>query len=98
MGLATRKPVYWASDQVRPNPVYSATGSYQKIAILFISCLDMILHKKNNKGAEQTVQMHRLVCALVVCKPRRQVSCIKAHMRTTVLINTRDHVISKSML
>ena len=29
----------------------------------------MILFKTNNKGADQTARMRRLVCAFVVCKP-----------------------------
>ena len=33
----------------------------------------MILSNKSNKGADQTVQMHSLICAFVVHKPRRQV-------------------------
>ena len=32
-----------------------------------------IIHKANDKGADQTARMHRLVCACVVRKPRRQV-------------------------
>ena len=31
--------------------------------------LDRILSKENNKGADQTAQMHRLICAFVVGKP-----------------------------
>ena len=34
----------------------------------------------NNKSADQTARMRRLVCAFVVHKPRRQVSRVEAHM------------------
>ena len=44
--------------------------SSQKTEISFVASLDMILLKKaNNKGADQTVRMCRLVCAFVVRNP-----------------------------
>ena len=34
----------------------------------------------NNKGADQTARMRRLVCACVVKKNADRFSCVKAHM------------------
>ena len=34
----------------------------------------------NNKGTDQSAGMRRLICAFIVCKPRRKVSRVKANI------------------
>ena len=62
-----RKCVFRISDQVRFKRAYSATETSYKIEISLVASLYMIL--SNNKGADQTARMRRLVCAFVVRKP-----------------------------
>ena len=50
-------------------PVSSAKETSLKIEISPAASLHMILSKKQKKGADQTAQMRRLVCACVVHKP-----------------------------
>ena len=54
----------------------------RKVEISPVASLDMILSKKRKtKGADQTVRMHRLVCALVVRNiPKTGFSHVEAHV------------------
>ena len=56
------------SIKVSFKPSSSATETSYKNEVSLVASLDMILsnNKANNKGAVQTVRMHRLVCASVV--------------------------------
>ena len=74
MGIDTTKTVFGVPrDNARLKPVSSATKTSQKIEISLETTLDIILSKKaNNKGADQSARMHRLICAFVVRKARRQ--------------------------
>ena len=75
MGLVARKPSFGVPDQASFKPVFSATET--KLDNWNFTCSKFTYYafqKANNKGAEHTAQMCRLVCACVVCKPpRRQV-------------------------
>ena len=73
LGLDVTKPVFGVFHKVRLKPVSSATETSQKIEISLIASLDMILSKiskyvskdGNNKGADQTARMRRLVYTFV---------------------------------
>ena len=65
-----RKAVFGVSDKASFKPVSSTTEAILKIEISPVPNLHMILSQKtNNKGADQTGPMRRLVCACVVRKP-----------------------------
>ena len=60
LGLVARKPVFGVSDKASFKPVFSTTRckfTYNTF------------QKANNKGADQTARMRKLVCACVVRKP-----------------------------
>ena len=59
MGLDATKHVFGVSDTARLKPVSSASETSQKLKKCTCSKLEMI----NNKGADQSVRMRRLVCA-----------------------------------
>ena len=61
MGLNAKKPVFGVSDNVRFKPVSSATETSKSRYDTF--------QLGNNKGADQTERMHRLVCNFVGRKP-----------------------------
>ena len=68
MGLKAWKPVLGISDQVRLEPVYSATENSLITVTLHVANLAIItIQRATNKGADQTAWMPRLVCAFVVC-------------------------------
>ena len=56
-------------DQLIPNSACSATDISWNIEILLLASFDII----HNKSADQTTQMHRLVCILLIIHPRRQI-------------------------
>ena len=66
--LVTRKPVFGVCDLVRLKPVCSATETTQGLEILDIASTGIIrtIQVGNNKGANQTARMRRLICAYVV--------------------------------
>ena len=70
LGCDLRKPVFGVSDQVIPKPACSATETSQNSEILLVASFDndIFQYKANNKGADQTVLMCRLVCTFVVGK------------------------------
>ena len=69
MGLDVTKPVFGVSDKARLKPVSSATETSFKIGISLVASLNMIFSEKvNNKGADQSAWMGRLVCTFVVPK------------------------------
>ena len=47
------------------NPVFSATETSRNSEISLVAIFDLIFSKKNNKGADQSARMRRLVCAFV---------------------------------
>ena len=70
MGLVARKPAFGVSHKASFKPVSSATETSLKIEILICSKFSYdTFNKANNKGADQTAWMRRLVCACVVRKP-----------------------------
>ena len=67
MSLVTRKPVFWVFDQVRLKPACTAPEARWRLEISDIETRSMILpRQRNNKGADQTARMRRLICAFVV--------------------------------
>ena len=70
MGLNETKPVFGVSDKASFKPVSSATETSKKIEISPLASLYMILSEKtNNKGADKTAWIGRLVYTCVVHKP-----------------------------
>ena len=67
-GEDVTKPVFGVFDKASFKPVSSATEISRKVEVSPVASLHMI-RKVNNKGADQTARMRRLVCACVVCKP-----------------------------
>ena len=67
------QPVFGVSDKMRLKPNSSATETSVILKNLLVARLDMVLSKANNKGADQTAGMRRLVCVFVVHNHRRQV-------------------------
>ena len=65
-----RKPVFGVSDKTGFKPVSSATENWNFTCSKFTY---ETFQKVNNKGADQTSRMRRLVCDCVVKNPRRQV-------------------------
>ena len=87
MGCDVRKPVFTASEQVRPKPVCTATPISQNIEIFAWSKFDCYtFHILNNKGADQTVRMHRLVCAFVVRRQLIQVFSRQGPLKTHIIL------------
>ena len=73
MDLVARKPVFGISDRVRMKPFSSATETSQKLEISPIASFRYATFRRaNNKHANQTARICRLVCACVVLKPRGQ--------------------------
>ena len=68
MGLDVRKPVFVVSNKVRFKPTCLATETTQKIEIVLVASPDTFQYM-NNKGADQTARMHRLICAFIVRAP-----------------------------
>ena len=70
LGLVVRKPVFGVSEKVSLKPISTATETSKKIEMSLVASLDNgAFQTANNKGADQTARMHRLVLAFVVCKP-----------------------------
>ena len=68
MGLDVTKPVFGVSDKASFKPVSSAIETSKKIEISPVASLhNGTFQKANNKGADQTAPMRRLVCACVIC-------------------------------
>ena len=71
IGLIATKPVFGVSDIVKLKPLSSATEASLKVENV-CTCSKFRRYDNfklsNNKGADQTARMHRLVCAFVVCK------------------------------
>ena len=67
IGLHARNPLFGVSDQVMPKLACSARkfACSKLVYDTFLSA--------NNKGADQPVRLHRLVCIFVVRKPPKQV-------------------------
>ena len=73
MDLVARKPVFGVSDKVRMKPFSAAAETSQKLEICLIASFRYdIFRRANNKRANQTARIRRLVCAGVVLKPRGQ--------------------------
>ena len=69
MSHVTRKPFFGVCDQVRLKPACSATETSKSLEILGIDTI----RAANNKDADQTARMHRLICAFVVRIWQKQV-------------------------
>ena len=70
MGLVGKKPVFGVSDKASFKPVSSATESSFKNSNFTCSKSTYDTFQiANNKGADQTAPMRRLVCAFLVRKP-----------------------------
>ena len=71
MGLVVTKSVSGVSHKARLKSSSSATETSLKIEISAIASLDNsdTFQKANNKGADQTVPMRRVVCTFDVHKP-----------------------------
>ena len=67
MGLVATKPVFGVSSKASFKPVSSATETSWKIENFTSSKFTYgTFQKANNKGADQTARMRRLVCVCVV--------------------------------
>ena len=69
MGLVARKPVFGVSNKASFKPAHSATETSLKVETASTKSRSDTFQKANNKGADQTARMRRLVCACVVRKP-----------------------------
>ena len=70
----TRKHVFGVCDQVRLKLACSAIETSQRLEILHLETTDIILSKqRNNKGADHTARVRRLICAFVVRIWQKQV-------------------------
>ena len=69
IGRDVTKPVFGVSYKARIKPVSPATETSKKIEISLVASFDIKLKTTNSKGADQSAQMRRLVCAFVVRKP-----------------------------
>ena len=69
MDLVARKPVFGVSDKASFKSVFSATETSWNVEISPVASLYNTFQNANNKGAEQTARMRRLVRACVVGKP-----------------------------
>ena len=67
LGFDAAKPVFGVADKAGLKPVSSATETSKKIKILLVRYDPF--QNLNNKGADQSALMRRLVCAFVVHKP-----------------------------
>ena len=63
MSLVTRKPVFWVFDQVRLKLVCAATEASLEISDIETSYYT--IKAANDKGADQTARMRRLICTFV---------------------------------
>ena len=69
MGLVATKPVFGVSEKAIFKLDSSATQTGLKIEISPVGSLRAVLSKQNNnKGADQTARMCRLVCTCLVWK------------------------------
>ena len=75
MGFDVTTPVSRVSNKAGLKPVSSATETSLEIRIVlaFSKFRYGTIKKVNTKGADQSVQLRRLVGAILVCKHRRQV-------------------------
>ena len=64
MGLSKTKPVFGVSEKARLKPLSSATENFACTKFRYDT-----FQYANNKGADQSKQMRRLVCTFVVRKP-----------------------------
>ena len=72
MGLVVRKPVFGVSEKSEFQTSLLSYTDYLENSNFTGSKLTYDTFQiVNNKGAGQTVQMGRLVCACVVCKPQK---------------------------
>ena len=76
MSPITRKPVFGVCNQGRLKPACAAPEAMQKLEISYIETRGIV----NNKGADQTARMRRLICAFVVRIWHNRFSQDAAHM------------------
>ena len=67
MGPVTSKPVFGVSDKPVPSATYIDQLEYKNFACSMFR--DDTFQNVNNKGADQSARMRRLVCAFVHRKP-----------------------------
>ena len=85
-GPLARKP-FGVCDKVRLKPSCSATETSYNIEILHIQFSYLTNPTVNNKGADQAVYMHRLVCSFVVCVQQSVFFCLMLY----VSVNSYGH-------
>ena len=68
MSHVTRKPVFGVCDQVRLKPACSATEASWRLEIVAMTDIYRyyIIQRANDKDADQSVWMRRLICVFVV--------------------------------
>ena len=68
MSHVTRKPVFGVCDQVRLKPACSATEASLRLEIVAMTDIYRyyIIQRANDKDADQSVWMRRLICVFVV--------------------------------
>ena len=79
MSHVTRKPVFEVCDQLKPKPACSATEASYSLQIQKY----YTIQAANNKSADQTAQMRRLICTLVVGICINRLSQDMAHLIKT---------------
>ena len=67
LGLVVTKPVFGVSEKVR----FKSVSSVENRNFTCSKLRYCTLQNPNNKGADQTAQMRRLVCTCVVRKPSK---------------------------
>ena len=70
MGLVMRKPVFGVCDQLKTQ---SSLLNYRDCHFGFSKYMYYTIEAANNKSADQTVQVHRLICTFVVRMWHKQV-------------------------
>ena len=75
-----RKPVFWVSGKGSLKPVSSAKQASKKIEVSLVASLDMTSKKADNKVADVTARMRRLICAFVVTNHQRQFFSVAVHL------------------
>ena len=96
MGLVARKPVFGVSEKANFKPVSSATEtSYKNQNLACSKFRDDTFQNANNKGADQSARMRRLVWVFVV---RKQPKTVFSRRGPNVNMKQRLHFILRRLV
>ena len=91
MSLVTTKPVFGVCDKVKPTS--RATEASWRPEILDIKTRGIVYLGSENKGADQTARMRRLICAFVVRIGQKQIwSWRGSYVHAMLMLPTGDDV------